>query len=337
MSFFNKAKSAASILVLDLGFLGDSVHLIPALQCISKNFPNAKIDVLLSEHIKDVLSFTPGLREVYGYPRFPKGPKWYEHGPWLKFFKEKKYDAVINLNGSSRSSILTFLTRAKYRLGRGDDKNDGYIRYCYTEMVNASRIDEPIYRQNLKCLEMAGFPSGEYPFVQEIPEGEILSIREKFSLPNDFVHLSPFTNNDYKELPAEFLAKVLNACQAQNPYNWVVSCANNQRELKKMQGFLQLLNFKPALVLDGKASVKELIAIIHKAKIHLGGDSGALHLARMTNTPTLSWFREYEGIKAWLPEDDCDTYFIGQAKEEGLEGIDFEEFLLSLENKIKSF
>lgn len=330
MSFFNEAKRASSVLVLDLGFLGDSVHLIPALQCISRNLPGAQIDVMLSDHIKDVLCFTPGIREVIGYPRFPKGPKWYQHGPWLKLFRQKKYDLVINLNGSSRSSYLTWFTRARFRLGRGDENQAFHVRFCHTDVVLTNRHNQAIYKQNLQCLTEAGFPEGNYPFVQEISESEIKKCTGEFQLPDRFIHISPFTNNDYKEMPKGYLVNILNKFHLEEDIPLVVSCANTEREKNKMADFLKGLSFNPTLVLDGKVNIKQLIAIIHKSILHLGGDSGALHIARMTNTPTFSWFRNYDGIKAWLPEGDLDQTLIGEVSPEGILGIDPKDFLTKL-------
>lgn len=335
MSFFDEAKRASSVLVLDLGFLGDSVHLIPALQCISQNLPQAKIDVMLSEHIKDVLSYTPGIREVIGYPRFPKGPKWYQHGPWLKFFRDKKYDVVINLNGSSRSSYLTLFTGAKHRLGRGHEKEKFYIRFCHTKVVSLDPHDQAIYKQNLQCLKRVGFPDGNYPFVQEIPEEDIKKCVASFNLPDKFIHISPFTNNDYKEMPKGYLSSILNKLYLEKQIPFVVSCANTEREKNKMSDFLSELTFKPFLVLDGKVDIKQLIALIHKATLHMGGDSGALHIARMTNTPTFSWFRSYDGIKAWLPEGELDEVLIGKVSPQGIVDINQSEFLLKLLRQVE--
>jgi ADP-heptose:LPS heptosyltransferase len=49
----------------------------------------------------------------------------------------------------------------------------------------------------------------------------------------------------------------------------------------------------------------DLVSVIAGARVHLGGDSGALHLAVMAGVPTVSWFRRYDGMCDWMP--NCST------------------------------
>ncbi|OYV45401.1 MAG: hypothetical protein B7X06_04575, partial [Verrucomicrobia bacterium 21-51-4] len=76
--FFDAIRGAKKILVLDLGFLGDTVHLVPALACIRAALPQVQLEVMTAEHVTDLLKLTPWVDRVLGYPRFPKGPKWYQ-------------------------------------------------------------------------------------------------------------------------------------------------------------------------------------------------------------------------------------------------------------------
>ena len=41
--FYERSRSARKVLVVDLGFLGDSVHLVPALGEIKRHYPAAEL------------------------------------------------------------------------------------------------------------------------------------------------------------------------------------------------------------------------------------------------------------------------------------------------------
>jgi transposase len=45
-NFYKHTKSARKIMVVDLGFLGDSVHLVPALWEIKRHYPEAQLHTL---------------------------------------------------------------------------------------------------------------------------------------------------------------------------------------------------------------------------------------------------------------------------------------------------
>ena len=57
------------------------------------------------------------------------------------------------------------------------------------------------------------------------------------------------------------------------------------------------MNLKPLCI-----CIATLAAVIETAALHLSGDTGSLHLAMMTRTPALSWFRHHKGEKEWIPE-----------------------------------
>lgn len=322
-SFFEQIKGAKKVLVLDLGFLGDTVHLIPTLKCIRDALPNAQLDVMVSDHIQSILQLTPWVDNVLGYRRFPKGPKWYQD--WGRLWKlwSARYDAVINVNGSERSSLLTFLTGSKYRLGRIPQKQRWHWKYYFTHTTFVPYGEMPTYRENWLCLKQAGFPGDEPVFGMEIPSAAASKVQGLLTdLTNPFIHVSPFTTEDRRELPIAQIASLLNNIHQQFPnLPIIISCAPNDRERSKLKQLLNSLSFVPAKIFAGTLNLVELAALINFAKLHLGGDSGAIHVAVMTGVPTLSWFHDYPHKKRWMPQGQNHRTLVGAASPLGLTGI----------------
>jgi heptosyltransferase-3 len=306
MEFFRLIPEKARILVLDLGFLGDTIQLIPALAAIRRARPEARLEVMVSEHIQSILAVCPWLDAVRGYPRFPKGPPWYQNFGRVNALREARYDAVINLNGSDRSSILTRLTGAPLRLGRVPPKVPWFWSHCFTHTVDVPRGAQAIYRQHLDALAAAGFPAAALAgpaFPIEIPATAAQKVAARLGEERAYVHVSPFATQDEKELPAAALAEFLNAAAAARPeLAWVISTAPNERERAKLSALRAKLKFEPWKIFPGDLDLVELTELMRRARLHLGGDSGALHVALMAGTPTLSWFRDYEGRREWQPQ-----------------------------------
>ena len=160
--FHNKVDKARRLLVLDLGFLGDTVHLLPAIELLRANLPTVTLDVMVADHVKNLLELIPSVNGVLGYPRFPKGPKWYRNGPWIRKLRSRRYDVVINLNGSDRSSLMTWATGAPLRLGNIPANAPWFKRKCFTHLLDCPKGNGPVYQQRWNCLRAAGFP-GEKP------------------------------------------------------------------------------------------------------------------------------------------------------------------------------
>jgi len=325
-SFYEVARGARRLLVLDLGFLGDTVHLMPALHEIRRAWPEAQLDVMAEEKAKQILEVVPGLNAILGYPRFPKGPKWYEDLGRVRRLRARGYDAVINLNGSDRSSILTWASGARWRLGRVPPKPAAFWRRCFTHEVDVPHGGRPVFEQRWECLRKAGAPVGAGPsFEVKIPAEVEAAVDAKLDGAGAFIHVSPCTTQDLKELPMDELAKLVAALIERARV--VVSCAPNERERGKLAELLRRLPKAPWRSFAGELSLLELAAVIGRAKTHVGGDSGALHLALMMQTPTVSWFRDYAGKAEWLPPGEAHRTVLGRESDAGLQGISAESLL----------
>lgn len=323
--FFPRIPPTAHLLVLDLGFLGDTIHLIPALAAIRRALPQAKLEVMVAEHIQGILAVCPWLDGVSGYPRYPKGPRWYQDFGRVGALRAKFYDAVINLNGSDRSSILTRLAGAPLRLGRQPPKISWFWPRCYTHVVNVPFNTQILFRQRLAALAAAGFPvSSTGPFFPiEIPA--VFKERVSVLLGSDrpFLHVSPFATADEKELPPQVLANLLNTIAASRPdLSFILSTASNDRERAKLADLCALLSFQAWKIFPGDLNLVELAEVMRRARIHLGGDSGALHVALMAGTPTFSWWRDYAGRVEWQPAGPRHAAILGRTGGRFIGGID---------------
>jgi heptosyltransferase-3 len=223
----------------------------------------------------------------------------------VRALRAEHYDVVINLNGSDRSSILTRLAGAPLRLGRVPPKVPWFWPHCFTHTVDVPRGAQAVYLQHLDALAAAGLPAAALAgpaFPLEIPAAAAQQVAARLGAERAFVHVSPFATQDEKELPVETLAEFLNAAAAARPdLAWVLSTAPNERERAKLAGLRVKLKFEPWKIFPGDLDLVELTELMRRARLHLGGDSGALHVALLAGTPTLSWFRDYPGRLEWQP------------------------------------
>ena len=120
-NFLQRTRAAKKVMVLDLGFLGDTVHLLPALWMVRQAYPQAELHVAVAAHITSLMDCAPWVNRVWGYMRYPRHATLRENWQMVSRLRREKFDVVINLNGSDRSSWLTFLSGARERLGRVPD------------------------------------------------------------------------------------------------------------------------------------------------------------------------------------------------------------------------
>jgi len=330
-SFYERTRGARKVMVLDLGFLGDTVHLLPALWMVRQAYSEAELHVVVAAHITSIMDCVPWVNQVWGYMRYPRHATLWENFQMVARLRRETFDVVINLNGSDRSSWLTFLSGAPERLGRmPDDGGPPFWKRMFTAFVHHPFGLEPVYMQRCRCLEKAGFPFKQAEFHVDT---KVADLGAANILPADtgaYFHLSPFTTADYKELPPKQLAEFINALAKVFPEKrLVLSCASTPRELDKMEKLLPLLSETPWRVFAGNLSLVQLAAVIQRSALHFCGDTGTLHLALMTHTPTVAWFWANPSRVEWVPVSERCRVLVGtnDSKSRCLEGVSVEELI----------
>ncbi|HZI32168.1 MAG TPA: glycosyltransferase family 9 protein, partial [Candidatus Binatia bacterium] len=313
-SFFERTRNAKKVMVLDLGFLGDTVHLLPALWMVRQAYPQAELHVAVAAHVTSLMDCVPWVNKTWGYMRFPRHATLRENFQMVAALRREKFDVLINLNGSDRSSWLTAFSGARERLGRVPGDGGPLLwRRMFTAHVEHPFKPEPIYVQRCRCLEKSGFPPMPPEFHAEIDPASLRAAEIAEADTGNYFHISPFTTADYKELSPVQIAGLIAAFRTNFPdKRLVLSCAPTEREQKKMTELLALLPQKPWRVLAGNLNLTQLAAVIQHSALHFCGDTGTLHLAAMTNAPTVAWFWPNPGLRQWVPSGEKYRVIVGE-------------------------
>ena len=211
-NFLQRTCAAKKVMVLDLGFLGDTVHLLPALWMVRQAYPQAELHVAVSSQVTSVMECVPWVNRVWGYMRYPRHATLRENLQMVSGLRREKFDALINLNGSDRSSWLTFFSGARERLGRmPGGGGPPFWKQMFTAHISHPFGGEPVYLQRCRCLEKAGFPFTQPEFHVEIKPTHLAAAGISPADTGMYFHLSPFTTEDRKELRPEQLTELIQA------------------------------------------------------------------------------------------------------------------------------
>jgi ADP-heptose:LPS heptosyltransferase len=303
IQFQARTRTARKVMVLDLGFLGDTVHLLPALWMVRQAYPQAELHVTVAAQVTSLMDCVPWVNRTWGYMRFPRHATLGENIRMIRALRREKFDALINLNGSDRSGWLAFFSGARERLGRLPANGGPRLwKQRFTVQVQYPYQTEPLYVQRCRCLELAGFPAATPEFHPHITAAQLESTGISPAEKGTYVHFSPFTTTNRKELPPEQFVRLVTDLAGVFPdKRLVLSCAPTERERAKMAALLGRLPVKPWRVFPGDLNLTQLTALIQHSFLHVSGDTGTMHLAVMTNTPSVSWFFDHPGLREWLP------------------------------------
>jgi ADP-heptose:LPS heptosyltransferase len=315
------------ILVMELAGLGDDVHLLPALWVLRRCEPDAELHVMASAHVADLFKLTPWVDRVWRYPRVPRRPGLVGNFGWMRSLRAERFDVVINTTGSDRSALLTGSSGARERIGRRPPSGGRFWwRWMFTRVLEHPFWQEPMYRQKLAVFAQAGFGSDAAPHFETRIDPQArraLGIAEEDE--QRYVHVSPCAGHPRKEIPVAQIAQICATLRRARPdLKLALSCADLPRERSRLDALIAALPEPPWKVFPGTLEIPDLAAVIQGAKLHLCGDSGSLHLAFMTGTPAVAWFREHVNMKEWIPEGPRYRVLVGPdgADDGALRGIE---------------
>jgi ADP-heptose:LPS heptosyltransferase len=303
-NFLQRTRDARKIMVLDLGFLGDTIHLMPALWMVRQAYPKAELHVTVASHAVSIMDCVPWVDRVWAYMRYPRHATLGENFDFIRRLRHEKFDVLINLNGSDRSCWLTFFSGARERLGRWPEDRSAFFRkFMFTARIRYRAGDEPAYVSKCRYLAEAGFPFTEPEFHAEISPEHLRPAEISEADKGTYFHISPFTTADHRELAPEQIAEFVTALRTKFPgKKLALSCAPTPREQAKMEQLLALLPEKTWRVFSGNLNLIQMAAVIKYSAAHFGGNTGTLHLAVMTQTPIVTWFWPNPGtMHAWMP------------------------------------
>jgi len=298
-SFYTKTRGAGKIIVVDLGFLGDSVHTLPALREIKRNYPKAELHVLSAPVGAELLKLAPSVTRAWSFPLGPKSPPWWKHWGLLNELRRERYDVVFNFSGADRTILVSGIVGAKWKVAYPGGRTHFWNHWVIPQWLPKIRDSLPIYQKRLRMLELCGLPPGPVEFELRIPaEAEEWASR---TIPSGTLHISINASSPYKEWPLANWVELAQKLLAPDANLTLVATAGgSERETERLRELEARVADARLLCFSG-LPLSRLAALLKRCRLHLGGDSGVLHLAFALGLQTVSIFREYEDMAEWLP------------------------------------
>src|SRR5437773_9746219 len=113
---YSRTRDARKVIVVALGFLGDSLHLIPALWEIKRNYPQAELHVAATPLGCEVFQLVPCVERSWPVERNSRQSNCRRDWQIVRAMRRERSDLAINLSSADRPVIWTALTGARQRV-----------------------------------------------------------------------------------------------------------------------------------------------------------------------------------------------------------------------------
>jgi lipopolysaccharide heptosyltransferase II len=290
-----------NILLVRLRLIGDVVFTTPAIRALRRHYPNARITYIVEEEAEPVVRHNSHLDNVI-VARSPHAPgRLRADVALIRRLRREKYDLAIDFHGGPRSSMLTWLSGAPQRIGYEVAGRS----WMYTTRVPRPRTLRP--RHSVVSQWDVLLPLGIAPPDAEIDATEMpddpaasASIARRLTSggigpgnPIVVVHVS--AGNPFRRWPAASFVELVCRLASKDPKRRIIltsgpsdaaAAAAVARDARA-----RLTNEERAAIVEcGEFNLAELRALIARASLYIGGDSGPLHIAGTTGVPVVGLY-----------------------------------------------
>lgn len=298
-NFYTRTRAARKIIVVDLGFLGDSVHLVPALWELKRHYPSAALDVVSAPVGCEVLRLAPCVDRAWALEMDPARRTLRQQWQIVRALRREQYDLAFNFSGADRTIFLTALTGARWRVAHSAARQHFWNAWLIPHWVPRQDRALPVFEQRRQILARCGLDLEPARFDLRIPAAA--QDWAEAAVPAGAMHLSINASTHLKEWPLAHWIELARRLAAQRPdLPMIATGSGSSREQGRLEALrAATLGARPQI--HSGISVAQLAAVLARCRLHLGADSGVLHLALALGVPTVSLFRQYPGLSEWLP------------------------------------
>ncbi len=274
-----------NLLIIQLKRIGDLILTVPAIAAVRKQFPGAKLTLVVASGSREMLPAIPGVdRALVARGWVSDAPQWFA-------LAAGRFDYCLDFSRTDRSAFLTLLSNAKKRITYGTIRHEPLRRLSYNQLVPSRVRELHTIDHHLALLAPLGINNGSGIVHLELPEAakeEAAEAIARYEVGEDFVVLHPGSARTEKFWLAERWAEVADHLQASGLP--VVLTGGTSRMEKDHLARIKSLVTNPMIDLSGKLNLLAVAALIQRARLLATVDSAPMHLAGALGTPQVVLF-----------------------------------------------
>jgi lipopolysaccharide heptosyltransferase I len=289
-------RKAASprVLLVRLSAVGDCIQTMPLACAVRDQWPDAHLTWVVEK------GAAPLVQACDAVDRLIVVPKGFARSLRLllalrRELRRSRFDFALDPQGLTKSGLVAFLSGAQRRIGFARPQAREINPWLQTEQVTThSRHRVPQYLELLRPLAV-NQSQHRIRFGLRIPhtaEQAITDFVYQPALRGGFVVLNPGAGWDSKRWPVERYAEVARDL-AGHGIKAVVAWGGKEEEAWAKTIVEQS---RGAAVQAPPTSLLELAALLAKARLFVGSDTGPLHLAAALGTPCVALFGASSGV-----------------------------------------
>lgn len=280
LSDISACEPTLRILIIRNGLLGDVVFIASMIAKAVESFPNAKIDLVLSDSAKEVLKNFPGVNNIY---TLGKNRSILEDAKFFFSLRKLHYHLVFVQEVNTHYTIMSKIVGGRFSVGFQNQlgflldlavKRDGHAVKAELSTILALTNEEYSY-----------LPPKLYVSNSELKEAEKILTNIGLDKKDFLVCFHPGCSekNSVREWTADGYSTLANKLIERFNAKIVVTGVEQDSGIIK-----NITDLNPNIIsLAGKTNIRTLFGLLSFMKLVVGPDTGTLHIANSLGIPVV--------------------------------------------------
>jgi heptosyltransferase-3 len=275
-----------NLLIIKLRYIGDVLLATPTVHAIKAARPDVRVTMMVNRGTEDVLLGNPDIDEIVVLDKESLAAQW----RLIAGLRRRRFDTVIDLTDGDRSAFLSWISGASVRIGFNDEHR--WRGRCYTQVIQPVPGVRHRIERDLETLKPMSIQAGSKDLQlwltpEEANSADQLLDQLGVQPSKSIVMLQPGARYWFKAWPPERFAELADRLTSQ--YGCQVLIGGSWQDIDLAEQIRQMAQSKP-IIMAGRTTIKQFVAIAKKSALFIGGDSGAMHMASAVGTPVVALF-----------------------------------------------
>jgi len=285
------------ILLVKLNHIGDTLLLTPTIRFIRERYPDAEIDVVTRRGCESVLEGNPGITNLIpvASPEKNRRSLLNSASEFLNAFRAvfcKRYDYAFDLSNSDRAKFWILMSCSRKRAINGWHARLGIKRFLFNRFTDFAWGGEHQVLKDFRAVADIIEPSASPGPLYINTDIDTAGLEEKIPfLPrlDNYALIHPVSRWAFKEWVPERWAEVSDWLTKTYGCAIVFSSGPDGNEQAYIRNILRYSG-ETHYYTEGLTTLREFAYVAKGARLFLGVDTVAMHIAAAVQTPTVALF-----------------------------------------------
>ncbi len=278
------ANPPRSICLLRLSAIGDTCHAVPLIRTLQHAWPGCRISWIIGRVEAKLMSLLPEI-ELLPVDKQKFGAEFWRLRHELA---DRRFDLMLQIHVSFRSSLLSALVHAPVKLGF-DRARARDFQWLFTNYQIEARRREHVLDSFWGFTDALGIKERRLEWNVPLPADAIQYAARMIPDEQPTLLISPCSSHTMRNWRPEYFAQV--ADHAVRRWGMRVILCGGPTALERDMGDRVLAAASSALVDQiGRDTLPQMLALLARATLLLTPDSGPAHMATMVDTPVIGLY-----------------------------------------------